>query len=476
MKSQESALKTLAGKLIVGLEGTHPTAKELDWLLTWQPAGVILFSRNVESFTQLKNLCVFLKAQVPGLLLMTDHEGGPVSQMAAAVGRPPVAFSLGMVDDVLLTRQVHEETGKRLRAAGLDWVLGPCADVLTAPRNPVIGARAFGRDAELVARHVVAAVSGLRAAGISCCLKHWPGHGGSETDSHLEITRVPATELETIPFTAGVNAGAHALMPGHLCLADGDLPATLSRDFLESTHTFFTAHTKKLILVADDISMGALRLPMARLGVEVPGALPGQMLKVSALPREWFLRLAEAGCDRLLIRGIPLGAFPCEKTCQPKAVTDIGFPEHRFDDRFYREARKRSFLGIVSPGENLFYLDLARSDRWQVASGMGPAQWTRWDKLLGDRFSKVFRVDSLDQPISGEGPVTRLLVTHHRPLPPQWASSPWARSLAKRMGSTGTCLLMGHPSLQEDFQCLLSPGWETTALFDVSYEDLSALW
>ena len=108
-------LSALARRLVVGLAGSWPTARERNWLQRWRPAGVILFSRNVTSSAQLTALCRLLHDDLPGLEIVSDHEGGAVSQLAAAAGRPPAAWSLGVLDDLSLTRRVHRETGERCR-------------------------------------------------------------------------------------------------------------------------------------------------------------------------------------------------------------------------------------------------------------------------------------------------------------------------------------------------------------------------
>ncbi len=461
----------LAGRLVVGLEGPWPTADEWSWLKKWRPSGVILFSRNVQDLTQLQKLCAVLKLAVPGLKIMADHEGGPVSQMAAAVGRAPVAYQLGVLDDVELTRLVHAETGRRLLAAGVDWVLAPCADVLSEPRNPVIGARSFGSDPELVSRHVEAAVKGLCSAGISCCLKHWPGHGGSSTDSHLEATKVDVSSDEELPFRTGVKAGADGIMPGHLLVSGSRWPATLSKDFLDETRHGLGNGQPGLLLIADDVSMGALRHPMLSLGVEIEDDGGAGMVEVSALSLQWFEHLAEAGCDLFLIRGIPLTAFPddAKNKQAPAWNSSIALPEIEFDDSIYNQAMRLVSTGVFAAGsDDLVYLDLARHDRWQVAGGLGSDHWTRWDGLWAERFGQVLRVSDLDVAPAGDDPISWLLVTNHRPMPENWTGSVWGNSLQTRLAQSGQCLVMGHPSLGNDLAMFLGVGWRVTSLFDVS--------
>ncbi|MFN2369607.1 MAG: glycoside hydrolase family 3 N-terminal domain-containing protein, partial [Candidatus Krumholzibacteriia bacterium] len=260
----------LAARLVVGLAGPGLHPAEVAWLVRHRPAGVILFGRNVTGADQLAALAAALRVAVPGLEIGADHEGGPVAVLAAAVGRPPAAATLGLLDDPDLTRRVHAATGRRLAACGIDRVFAPVADVLTEPRNPVIGVRAFGADCDLVARHVAAAVVGLTDGGVACCLKHWPGHGGTVADSHLEAAVLGAPPPEA-PFAAGLAAGAGAAMVAHvLPPGGGGLPASL--DPAQAAALRALAPDRTLVLYADDVTMGALRAPLAAAGVAGPAA------------------------------------------------------------------------------------------------------------------------------------------------------------------------------------------------------------
>ena len=291
----------LARSLVVGLAGPGLHRAERAWLARRQPAGVILFARNVVDAEQLRALCLELRSLVPGLEIVADHEGGPVAVLAAAVGRPPSAATLGLLDDPDLTRRVHTETAVRLAACGLDRVLAPVADVLSEPRNPVIGVRAFGPEAALVARHVAAAVAGLRAGGLAVCLKHWPGHGGTAADSHLGAA-VGAGTQAVAPFLAGLEAGADALMVAHVQPAgDGGLPASLDPAVAAAARALVPGQV--LRLYADDITMGALRGPLAARGVAVP---PGQgLIEPGDLSAAWCAALRAAAAT-----GCWCGAFP----------------------------------------------------------------------------------------------------------------------------------------------------------------------
>jgi hypothetical protein len=461
----------VARRLVVGLEGPWPTAEEFSWLTEWRPAGVILFSRNIKDNNQLRELCNVLHGQSPGLEVMGDHEGGPVSHLAAAIGRPPSAWSLGVIDDVGLTARVFAETGLRMKAAGLDRMLGPVADVLTEPTNPVIGCRAFGADSALVTRHTVAAVAGLLKADLKVCLKHWPGHGGTKLDTH----RSPAcTDDKTVsaPFAGGLRAGADAVMVGHLGRSvdgggPGFLPATLDRDFLAgSRRDWAAAGCADAVLFADDVSMGALGPAMAALGVRVPNAEVSGLFDPADLPGEWFDRLVSAGCDRVLIRALPRGAFPVgQATAAPPrpVATDDAFPG---EPAAYREARIRQWAiagrDFHDPEADLCWLDFTAGDRWQVASGERDGGLPALRALLRSRFRSV-----VEPRRDGAFPAgcNRLLVTSHRSV-----ALPGVADL--NLASSGHCLVMGHPDLARRLGHVLGPGWRIGALFDVNEADL----
>ena len=228
--------RLIAGVLLPGFEGRGAP----DWLrrrLDDGLAGVVLFARNVHDDVQLTALTQSLRNHRPEALCAVDEEGGDVTRLFAANGSPhPGHLALGVADDTAQTREVAADIGGRLRAAGIDWDFAPDADVNSNPNNPVIGVRSFGGDPEVVARHAVAYVTGLQTdAGVAACVKHFPGHGDTDVDSHRGLPRIArdraaldATEL--VPFAAAVAAGVRSVMTGHLLLPalDASLPATLS--------------------------------------------------------------------------------------------------------------------------------------------------------------------------------------------------------------------------------------------------------
>ncbi|NJQ05184.1 glycoside hydrolase family 3 protein [Streptomyces lonarensis] len=217
-------------------DGTDSAPAWLLRLLENGMSGVGLFGRNVVSAEQLTRLNGQLLAANPHALVAVDEEGGDVTRLEVADGSSfPGAHALGAADDPDLTRAVAAEMGRRLAACGVTVNWAPSADVNNNPDNPVIGTRSFGDDPDLVARHTVAFVQGMQATGVAACVKHFPGHGDTDVDSHLALPRI-GVDLDTlqrrelVPFRAAVAAGTRCVMSAHLLLPalDPDLPGTLS--------------------------------------------------------------------------------------------------------------------------------------------------------------------------------------------------------------------------------------------------------
>ena len=172
---------------------------------------------------------------------------------------------LGNIDDPALTRQTAAAMGAELRAMGfnLDWA--PCTDVDSNPDNPVIGDRSFSREPDVVARHVVAFLEGLRTAGVMGSLKHFPGHGDTNLDSHVDLPVVDKDvgdlqHLELAPFRHAIQHGADIVMSAHVMFPalDEAVPATMSSPILRGWLREKLSYTG--VLVSDDMEMGAVRV------------------------------------------------------------------------------------------------------------------------------------------------------------------------------------------------------------------------
>lgn len=180
-------------------------------------------------------------SKVP-LLISIDGEYG-LAMRVEKTPQYPFAITLGALKNDAETQveEVGYRMGLDMKRSGIHLNLAPCADVNTNPNNPVIGYRSFGNQAENVAKLSFAAYTGMKKAGIGACLKHFPGHGDTEVDSHLGLPILNKTkaELQTeelFPFQYGIDRGVEMIMVGHLAvpaLTGGkDIPASISRELI----------------------------------------------------------------------------------------------------------------------------------------------------------------------------------------------------------------------------------------------------
>jgi beta-N-acetylhexosaminidase len=240
--------------------------------------GICLFAYNVPSREELASLCDALRAEREDVLLALDEEGGDVTRLEWRTGSSyPGGAALGALDDVAVTESVGASIGAELAAAGVNWNFAPVADV-NVPANPVIGTRAFGDDADRVARHVAAWVRGLQRTGVAACAKHFPGHGSTEQDSHLELPALVGDLAAGLPpFRAAIAAGVRSLMTAHIkvhevpATVDPAIATTLLRDELGFEG----------VLVADALEMKGVS---AVFGIEQAG-----------------VRALTAGCDAVIV-------------------------------------------------------------------------------------------------------------------------------------------------------------------------------
>ena len=218
------------------------------------------------------------------LLIASDLERGAGQQFRGATPLPPAA-GLGSLNDLDVLRRAGELTAREARALGVDWIYAPIADVDLEPQNPIIGTRSFGTDSALVAAQVAEWIRGCREGGALSCAKHFPGHGRTVGDSHLERPRVDADrtllEEDLAPFRASVAAGVDAMMTAHVsypALDPSGAPATLSAPILN----------------------GLLRQELGFGGIVVTDALIMEGFTEDMSEAGASVTALQAGCDALL--------------------------------------------------------------------------------------------------------------------------------------------------------------------------------
>jgi beta-N-acetylhexosaminidase len=221
--------------LIIGFDGLAAPPETLQ-LAARGIGGAIVFARNVASPEQVAELSRSLKSAAPGpLLVSVDQEGGRVARLRAPWTVWPPLRTVGDAGDDALAHEMGRVLGVELKSCGLDLDYAPVLDVDSNPANPIIGDRSFGRDPALVARLGAAMIGGLQAVRVAACAKHFPGHGDTAQDSHLELPRLPhgldrLRALELVPFRRAVEAGVATVMTAHVVFEalDPGVPATMS--------------------------------------------------------------------------------------------------------------------------------------------------------------------------------------------------------------------------------------------------------
>ena len=199
--------------------------------------GFILFGGTVESVRRLT--ADLLRRAGRPLLIASDLERGAGQQVLGLTEFPPPA-ALAALGDAAVVRWAGAVTAQEARAVGINWVFAPVADLDLASENPIVQTRAFGDDPSRVATCVRSWIEGCQAAGALACVKHFPGHGRTVSDSHAELPVVDA-DVQTLrasdllPFQVAVDARVAAVMTAHVAfpaLDPSGLPATMSRPIL----------------------------------------------------------------------------------------------------------------------------------------------------------------------------------------------------------------------------------------------------
>src|SRR2546428_390753 len=266
-------------------------------------------------------------AKIP-LLIGADFERGtamrldegtsfPLAMAVAATGSPQDAYTVGRI------------TAIEARAAGVQWVFAPVADVNSNPDNPIINTRSFGEDPQRVAEFVAAFVRGVEENGALATAKHFPGHGDTATDSHIDlpIVRADRKRLESeelVPFRAAIAAGVSSIMTGHLSVPayepDPNVPATLSPNILT----------------------GLLRRQLGFKGLVVTDAMSMGGITVRYPPGEAAVRAFLAGSDAVLMPPVPNAAFEALRD----AVRTGRISKARLDESVTRLLSAKARLGL----------------------------------------------------------------------------------------------------------------------------------
>ncbi|WP_060204446.1 beta-N-acetylhexosaminidase [Sporosarcina koreensis] len=239
--------KKVGRLLIAGFKGKTMSEEIKHLIHTYHIGGIILFGRNIGTPEEILALTNSLQAEAKKagyetpLLICIDQENGVVRRLGEGTTLIPGAMVLGATHGPTNAKKAGFMTGKELKALGINWNLAPVVDVNNNPKNPVIGVRSFGENPADVAEMAKNSMFGMQEAGVMTTLKHFPGHGDTSVDSHLDLPviehglkRLHAVEL--VPFKDCIAAGADAVMSAHVyfpALEDKEnVPATLSQSVI----------------------------------------------------------------------------------------------------------------------------------------------------------------------------------------------------------------------------------------------------
>jgi beta-N-acetylhexosaminidase len=358
-----SGLRREIGQLLIaGFEG-HALPVELRSLAReFRLGGIILFARNIAEPEQVAELCYDAARLVPDLPLWVsiDQEGGRVARLKSPFTEWPPMATLGRSGDAVLAERFARAMALELKAIGVTLDYAPVLDVHTNPKNPVIGDRALSEDPKTVARLGAAIIRGLQGEGIAACGKHFPGHGDTGTDSHLELPLVEhpverLREVEFVPFRAAIEAGVASLMTAHVFLPALDelRPATLSRRIISG---LLRGELKfEGLILSDDLEMKAVAAEYS-----VPQAA---------------VMAVEAGCDGLLICSADHHTQAAALEALIYSVENGQVRLNRVEDAFKRQQRaKERFLATAMPARpaqpRQLREQLGRDDHQAIADEM----------------------------------------------------------------------------------------------------------
>lgn len=300
---------------MIGLEGPTLTGSEAEFMAENNIGGVTLFARNLHTPEQIHKLCTDLyqlKNRMPSKMppfIAIDMEGGRVHRLKSPFTQWPSLGKLAATDSTSAAFKFSNLMGQELRALGINLDFAPCVDVLSNPKNELIGDRSLGSDPEFVAKMASAVVRGYIKAGIIACAKHFPGHGNTVIDSHFDlpiekVDMATLQERELIPFKKAIRARLDMIMTAHIKYTeiDPEFPATLSHKII---HDLLRTELRyRGLIVTDDLDMKALTKNYKR--EEIP---------VLAL---------QAGCDVLLycneFDSPPIGIEAVSKALMDKKI------------------------------------------------------------------------------------------------------------------------------------------------------------
>jgi len=349
------------------------------------------------------------QAKIP-LLIGADFERGSAMRLDEGTSFP-TQMALAAASDPKDACTMGKITAIEARDVGVHWIYAPVADVNNNPENPIINTRSFGEDPARVAEFVSAYVRGVNENGGLATAKHFPGHGDTAADSHIDLPVIKADrarldELELVPFRAAIEAGVGSIMTGHLNVPslepDPNTPATLSHNILT----------------------GVLREQLGFEGLVITDAMDMGGITVRFAPGEAAVRAVLAGADALLMPPVPDAAFEALQ----EAVKSGRISEEHLDASVRRILEAKARLGL----EKERFADLAA-----LNEKFGSVNWQREAQDISDRGITLLRDTPHRLPLDGTKPSRALLLAFYAD-PEPYPGEDLERELRKRFDSVTT--------------------------------------
>jgi beta-N-acetylhexosaminidase len=344
------------------------------------------------------------------LLIGADFERGsamrldegtsfPTAMALAAAGNPADAYTMGKV------------TAMEARTVGIHWIYAPVSDVNNNPGNPIINTRSFGEDPQRVAEYVAAFVRGVQENGGLATAKHFPGHGDTAADSHIDLPVIRADKdrlehLELIPFRSAISAGVGSIMTGHLSIPalepDPNTPATLSNNVLTG-------------LLRDELHFD---------GLVITDAMDMGGITTRYAPGEAAVRAFLAGADALLMSPVPDAAFEALQA----ALKSGRISHERLDASVRRILQAKARLEL---NKNKLV------DVNAINEKFGRAPWQKEAQDISDRGVTLLRDTANRLPLSAAKPSRALLLAFYAD-PEPYPGEDLERELRTRFDSVTT--------------------------------------
>lgn len=326
---------------VVSFFGSILTEAAEELLITWQPGAVVFLPSNIENPAQITRLSNDIQQTLvdsgafPAFITL-DQEGGVITRLHEGFTRWPVPALLTATQNPELAYQFGMALGEEMRAVGLNMNLAPVADLQTNPDNQIIGRRAYGSDPMMVAPMLASVVQGMQNTGILATVKHFPGHGDTSADSHLELpilsfSQDELSKRELIPFVSTIEVGVAAVMVAHINFpnidGNSEIPASLSQNII----------------------VGLLREELGFQGLVITDALDMDAIDTVYSSGEAAIKAIHAGNDLILI-GAHVGTQTQGNAIQTvvNAVRNGEISEARIDESLRRILLAKEQYGILN--------------------------------------------------------------------------------------------------------------------------------